>query len=92
MTATRKEKEHRINDTGMGHQVDQLLTGTAQVDVSDLVQLDGKVAVNTTDTQTISGAKTFSNAVTKMTALPTADPHVVGQLWANSGVVTVSAG
>jgi hypothetical protein len=24
--------------------------------------------------------------------LPTADPHVVGQLWANGGVVTVSAG
>lgn len=24
--------------------------------------------------------------------LPTADPHVVGALWANSGVVTVSAG
>lgn len=24
--------------------------------------------------------------------LPTADPHVVGQLWSNSGVVTVSAG
>jgi hypothetical protein len=25
-------------------------------------------------------------------ALPTSDPHVVGQLWANSHVVTVSAG
>jgi hypothetical protein len=24
--------------------------------------------------------------------LPTADPHVVGQLWSNAGVVTVSAG
>lgn len=24
--------------------------------------------------------------------LPTADPHVAGHLWANSGVVTVSAG
>ncbi|MGF6433476.1 hypothetical protein [Bradyrhizobium elkanii] len=27
-----------------------------------------------------------------VTGLPTADPHVVGQLWANSGVLTVSAG
>lgn len=25
-------------------------------------------------------------------ALPAADPHVVGRLWSNSGVVTVSAG
>lgn len=25
-------------------------------------------------------------------ALPTADPHVVGRVWANSGVLTVSAG
>lgn len=25
-------------------------------------------------------------------ALPTADPHVAGSLWADSGVVTVSAG
>ncbi|MDA9406513.1 MULTISPECIES: hypothetical protein [unclassified Bradyrhizobium] len=27
-----------------------------------------------------------------VSALPTADPHVVGALWANSGVLTVSAG
>lgn len=27
-----------------------------------------------------------------LTSLPTADPHVAGMLWANSGVVTVSAG
>lgn len=31
-------------------------------------------------------------AATSATALPTADPHVVGRLWTNSGVVTVSAG
>ena len=28
----------------------------------------------------------------KMTGLPTADPHIVGELWANAGIVTVSAG
>jgi hypothetical protein len=27
-----------------------------------------------------------------VTGLPTADPHVVGALWANSAVLTVSAG
>lgn len=31
-------------------------------------------------------------AVTSGANLPTADPHVVGRLWSNSGVVTVSAG
>lgn len=31
-------------------------------------------------------------AATSGAALPTADPHIVGRLWANSGVVTVSAG
>ena len=41
---------------------------------------------------TFSGALTMSNAAVSMTALPTADPHVVGRLWANAGVLTVSAG
>jgi len=27
-----------------------------------------------------------------VTRLPTADPHVAGQVWANSGVLTLSAG
>lgn len=31
-------------------------------------------------------------AATSGASLPTADPHVVGRLWSNSGVVTVSAG
>jgi len=35
---------------------------------------------------------TASGSAIKMTGLATADPHVVGQLWNNSGVLTVSAG
>lgn len=31
-------------------------------------------------------------AVINAAALPTADPHVVGQVWSNAGVLTVSAG
>jgi hypothetical protein len=31
-------------------------------------------------------------AVVNAASLPTTNPHVVGQLWVNSGVVTVSAG
>lgn len=40
---------------------------------------------------TVTGATTFAGVV-KATALPAADPHVAGELWANAGVVTVSAG
>lgn len=31
-------------------------------------------------------------AVTVASAIPAADPHVAGRVWANSGVLTVSAG
>jgi len=31
-------------------------------------------------------------AVVNAAALPTADPHIVGHLWADTGVLTVSAG
>lgn len=36
------------------------------------------------------GSGTVGNVI--MGSLPTADPHVVGALWASTGVVTVSAG
>jgi hypothetical protein len=32
------------------------------------------------------------SGVVMMPGLPTSDPHVVGQVWNNSGVLTVSAG
>lgn len=34
----------------------------------------------------------FAMPVVKMTSLPTADPHVVGQLWNSAGTLKVSAG
>jgi hypothetical protein len=49
-----------------------------------------QVLVSTT--QTITGAKTLSNAVVKMTNLPTSDPGVAGQLWNSSGTLKISAG
>ena len=48
--------------------------------------------VLTSTTQTISGAKTFSNAVVMMTNLPTSDPSNEGQLWNDSGTLKISAG
>lgn len=46
----------------------------------------------TSSANTFNSAQVFSNAAVSMTALPIADPHVVGRLWANAGVLTVSAG
>jgi hypothetical protein len=38
------------------------------------------------------GVGTSDTSPVYLADLPTADPHVVGQCWNNSGVVTVSAG
>jgi hypothetical protein len=38
------------------------------------------------------GVGTVESSPVFLGDLPTADPHVVGQIWSNSGVVTVSAG
>lgn len=44
-------------------------------------------------TTTVDAALKLSNGAKWIpTAIPTADPHVVGQIWANTGVLTVSAG
>ena len=72
------------------------LTGTlATTDVAGGgtggTSLDGAGIVTKTGTQTVSGTKTFSAVVVKMTNLPTSDPGVTGQLWNNSGVLTISA-
>lgn len=41
---------------------------------------------------TVTGNLTVSGAVINLPNLPTSDPLVVGQLWSNLGVVTVSSG
>ena len=43
-------------------------------------------------TENISITHDGTNSVVIISDLPTADPEVVGQLWSDSGVVTVSAG
>jgi hypothetical protein len=47
---------------------------------------------NVVATATITGGLNVTGGTVIMLDLPTADPHVVGQLWSNSGVLTVSAG
>lgn len=41
---------------------------------------------------TVTNQAEFTGSTIFMSALPTSDPQVVGQLWNNLGVVTVSAG
>jgi len=43
-------------------------------------------------TENISITHDGTNSVVIIKDLPTSDPTVAGQLWSNSGVVTVSAG
>ena len=61
-----------------------MLRGSAGASTADTVLVS--------TTQTISGAKTFSNAVVMMTNLPTSDPSNAGQLWNDSGTLKISAG
>ena len=49
------------------------------------------LAVHAT-TLSATGAVSLTNASVSMTAIPTADPHVIGRVWANAGVLTISAG
>ncbi len=43
-------------------------------------------------TENISITHDGTNSVVIIKDLPTSDPSVVGQVWSNSGVLTVSAG
>jgi len=56
MAAVRKNPSATTDNRGMAERVDQLQTGTAQVDVSDLVQLDGKVVQFATGTTAADNA------------------------------------
>lgn len=54
----------------------------------DITKAAGTEAV----TENISISHDGTNSVVIFKDLPTADPSVAGQLWSNSGVLTVSAG
>jgi len=49
-------------------------------------------SVTTSGDVTVGNDLTVTGDVVSMANLPVADPEVAGQLWSNSGVVTVSAG
>ncbi len=51
-----------------------------------------KAAATGVVTENISITYDGTNSVVILSDLPTSDPSVAGQLWSNSGVLTVSAG
>ena len=48
--------------------------------------------LNMNETHYSYGIQYFSSGEMYIVNLPAADPHVVGKLWNNAGVVTISAG
>ena len=68
---------------------------TTSIEVTNVKAKDGTAAIVLTDSTgavAISTPATLSNAVVKMTGLPTSDPAVAGQLWNDTGTLKVSAG
>lgn len=70
------------------------VTNKAYADTGDDIDVGGDLDV--TGTLDVTGAVTVDDLTATGTVifsgLPTADPEVVGQLWSNNGVLTVSAG
>jgi hypothetical protein len=65
---------------------------TIFTDSTGKVRLEGALTGSVTlATFVVTGSMTLP-ATLDATNIPTADPHVVGQVWANSHVLTVSAG
>lgn len=67
--------------------------GTTNFDAVEADTFTGDLTGDVTAaTVTATTSLTVSGATVIMSALPTSDPAVAGQLWSNSGVLTVSAG
>jgi len=60
------------------------MTTTADLDIGTTLDVTGDA--------TLDAGLAVAGAVVVMSALPTSDPVNAGQLWADSGVVTVSSG
>jgi hypothetical protein len=81
-----------IAPTGSGtHAINNVTVGVTTQAAGSFTTLAASGA-STLAAVTATGVVSLTNASVSMTAIPTADPHVVGRLWANSGVLTISAG
>ena len=70
----------------------ELQVGLELIDGSAEDEVDVTIANGADSLTTVSGDLTVVGDVVMMPNLPTSDPSNAGQLWSNSGVVTVSAG
>jgi len=61
-------------------------------EMTTIAGLDIGTTLDVTGAVTCDAGLTVAGASVIMSALPTDDPAVAGQLWADSGVVTVSSG
>ena len=69
--------------------------GTITVDSGGKVEITGAGSIEDGGTFTIESGGTLtldSGGTLALTGIPTSDPGVDGQVWANSNVLTVSAG
>lgn len=71
--------------------------GVAYVSQTRFAKTGTGITVNNAGTIYDNGGNSFGTItgtapITLLSNVPTADPHMVGQVWANSGVLTLSAG
>lgn len=74
----------------------QLFINKGGVNVAEIttsgVSVPNLTASTTVTASIMTTTALNASGVVKFTGLPTSDPSVAGQLWSNSGVLTVSAG
>lgn len=80
-----------VRTTETGFQVVSINASTGAVTVLATFGTTTTVT-NVTASGTVSTAALTATGVVTMSGLPTSDPLVAGQLWNNTGVLTVSAG
>lgn len=66
------------------------MPGTGSINMSGNLYSNDTIVVDTS--RNISSTNLIASGTVTFSGVPTSNPHVVGQLWNNSGVLTVSAG
>ena len=70
----------------------EMVNGLQLIDGNAEDEIDVTIASGAGSVTTVSGDLTVTGDVVMMANLPTSDPSNAGQLWSNSGVITLSAG
>ena len=70
----------------------EMVNGLQLIDGNAEDEIDVTIASGAGSVTTVSGDLTVTGDVVMMANLPTSDPSNAGQLWSNSGIITLSAG